>query len=183
VTGVIVIGAEATKVSTTRVERTVVAPYNTPEGEKAIASMPSIPPNVPITAVGRRGRYRAAGIGGDITGKPADILIIDDPIKDFAEAMSDTIREGVWNWLTSTAMTRLQEGGGVIIIATRWHMDDPIGRLLERRPGRWNLINFRAIAEEDEPPHRLAGEPLSAERFGLDLSVANSCSCGGWRLV
>src|SRR5262249_37761066 len=61
--------------------------------------------------VGHRGRYRAAGIGGGITGEPADILIVDDPIKDFADAMSDTVRDNVWNWLTSTAMTRLQEGG------------------------------------------------------------------------
>ena len=121
--------------------------------------------------VGHRGRYRAAGIGGGITGEPADILIIDDPIKDFAEAMSDTIRESVWNWLTSTAMTRLQEGGGVIVMATRWHLDDPIGRLLERQPGRWKLVNFRAIAEEDEPPYRLAGEALSVERFGLDSII------------
>jgi Terminase large subunit, T4likevirus-type, N-terminal len=120
---------------------------------------------------GRRGRYRAAGIGGGITGEPADILIIDDPIKDFSEAISDTIRESIWNWLTSTAMTRLQEGGGVIVMATRWHLDDPIGRLLERQPGRWKLMNFRAIAEEDEPPYRLADEPLSVERFGLDALI------------
>src|SRR5262245_1480972 len=121
--------------------------------------------------VGRRGRYRAAGIGGGITGEPADILIVDDPIKDFSEAISDTIRESVWNWLTSTAMTRLQEGGGVIVMATRWHLDDPIGRLLERQPGDWKLINFRAIAEEDEPPYRFADEPLSVERFGLDSLI------------
>jgi predicted phage terminase large subunit-like protein len=121
--------------------------------------------------VGRRGRYRAAGIGGGITGEPADILIIDDPIKDFSEAISDTIRESVWNWLTSTAMTRLQEGGGIIVMATRWHLDDPIGRLLERQPGRWKLMNFRAIAEEDELPYRLTDEPLSVERFGLDALI------------
>jgi len=117
--------------------------------------------------VGHRGRYRAAGIGGGITGEPADILIVDDPIKDFADAMSDTVRDNVWNWLTSTAMTRLQEGGGVIVMATRWHMDDPIGRLLEREPGKWKLINFRAIAEENEPPYRKEGEALCTERYSL----------------
>ena len=56
-------------------------------------------------------------------------------------------------------------------MATRWHLDDPIGRLLERQPGRWKVINFRAIAEEDEPPYRLAGEALSVERFGLDSLI------------
>lgn len=122
--------------------------------------------------VGHRGRYRAAGVGGGITGEPADLLIIDDPIKDFAEAISENVRESVWNWLTSTAMTRLQEGGGVIIMATRWHLDDPIGRLLEKQPGRWELVNFQAVAEEDEPPHRLAGEPLSVERYSLDSLTA-----------
>jgi hypothetical protein len=122
--------------------------------------------------VGHRGRYRAAGVGGGITGEPADLLIVDDPIKDFAKAISENTRESVWNWLTSTAMTRLQEGGGVIIMATRWHLDDPIGRLLEKQPGRWELVNFRAIAEEDEPPYRLAGEPLSVERYSLESLLA-----------
>lgn len=116
--------------------------------------------------VGRRGRYRAAGVGGGITGEPADILIIDDPIKDFAEAMSDSTRNTVFDWMNSTAFTRLQEGGGVIVMATRWHMDDPIGRLLRSQPDRWKLINYSAIAEQDEPNRRL-GEPLSPERFSL----------------
>jgi predicted phage terminase large subunit-like protein len=118
--------------------------------------------------VGRRGRYRAAGIGGGITGEPADILIIDDPIKDFAEALSETIRDSVYDWLTSTALTRLQEGGGVILMATRWHQDDPIGRLMQRQPEQWKILNFRAIAEADELPYRLVGEPLSVERFSLE---------------
>lgn len=116
---------------------------------------------------GRRGRYRAAGVGGGITGEPADLLIIDDPIKDFAEAISFTVRESTWNWLTSTAMSRLQEGGGVIVMATRWHMDDPIGRLLEKQRDRWTVINFAAIAEEDES-NRKIGEPLSVERYSLE---------------
>jgi predicted phage terminase large subunit-like protein len=137
--------------------------------------------------VGYRGRYRAAGIGGGITGEPADILIIDDPIKDFAEALSDTIRESVYNWLTSVALTRLQEGGGAILMATRWHQDDPIGRLLHRQPGRWKLINFRAIAEEDEPPHRLMGAPLSAERFSLqtllDIRDGGAMSSYQWNAL
>jgi len=122
--------------------------------------------------VGHRGRYRAAGVGGGITGEPADLLIIDDPIKDFAESISETVRESVWNWLTSTALTRLQEGAGVIIMATRWHLDDPIGRLLERQRDQWELVNFQAIAEEDEPPYRVAGEPLSPERYSLESLVA-----------
>jgi predicted phage terminase large subunit-like protein len=57
-------------------------------------------------------------------------------------------------------------------MATRWHLDDPIGRLLEKQPGRWELVNFRAIAEQDEPPYRLTGEPLSIERHSLASLLA-----------
>ncbi len=123
--------------------------------------------------IGHRGRYRAAGVGGGITGEPAEILIVDDPIKDYAEAISDTTREAVWNWLVSVAMARVQEGGGVIIMATRWHQDDPIGRLLDRQRGRWRYINFPAIAEsaEDQPSFRKIGEELSKERYSLPYLV------------
>jgi predicted phage terminase large subunit-like protein len=118
------------------------------------------------------GRYRASGVMGGITGEPADLLIIDDPIKDFSEAISETIRDSVWDWLTSTALTRLQEGAGALMIATRWHLDDPIGRLLARQSGKWDSADFRAIAEEDEPPYRLQGEPLAPERYSLESLLA-----------
>lgn len=123
--------------------------------------------------VGHRGRYRAAGVGGGITGEPAEILIIDDPIKDYAEAISETTRESVWNWLTSTALSRVQEGGGVIIMATRWHQDDPIGRLLDRQRGKWRYINFPAIAEtaDDQLQHRKLGEELAKERYSLPFLI------------
>lgn len=119
--------------------------------------------------VGHRGRYRAAGVGGGITGEPAEILLVDDPIKDYAEAISETIRESTWNWLTSVAFSRVQEGGGIILMATRWHQDDPIGRLLDRQRGKWRYINFPAIAEtsDDQLHFRKIGEELSKERFSL----------------
>jgi predicted phage terminase large subunit-like protein len=122
--------------------------------------------------VGHHGRYRAAGILGGITGEPADVLIVDDPVKDFAEAISEATRESVWNWFTATAMPRVQEGGGVIVIMTRWHLDDLAGRLVEKQPGVWRIVNFPAIAEHDEPPYRLAGEPLSPERYSLEYLVS-----------
>ena len=71
--------------------------------------------------VGHTGVYRSAGVGGGITGQGADILLIDDPLKDRAEANSATIRNSIWDWYTSTAYTRLSPGGGVIVMATRWH--------------------------------------------------------------
>lgn len=122
--------------------------------------------------VGRLGRMRSAGVGGGITGESADALIVDDPLKDFSEAVSETTRESVWNWLTSTAFTRLQEGAGVLMMMTRWHQDDPIGRLLERQPGFWKVFNFQAIAEEDEPPYRLRGEALAPELHSLESLIA-----------
>jgi predicted phage terminase large subunit-like protein len=68
-----------------------------------------------------RGSYRSAGVGGGITGMGADILIIDDPHKDKAEAYSATMRSRVHDWYASTAYTRLAPGGGVIVMCTRWH--------------------------------------------------------------
>lgn len=118
--------------------------------------------------VGHGGGYRAAGVGGGITGMGADALIIDDPLKDREEANSATIREGVWDWYASTAYTRLSAGGGVIVMATRWHTDDLIGRLLrlgELGEGdSFTALVYPAIAERDEP-HRHAGEALHPERF------------------
>ena len=68
-----------------------------------------------------RGSYRSAGVGGGITGMGADVLIIDDPHKDKAEAYSATMRSRVHDWYASTAYTRLAPGGGVIVMCTRWH--------------------------------------------------------------
>jgi predicted phage terminase large subunit-like protein len=75
------------------------------------------------------GGYRAAGVGGGITGMGAHILVIDDPVKDQSEADSETIRQNAWDWYTTTAYTRLAPGGGVLVIQTRWHDDDLSGRI------------------------------------------------------
>lgn len=121
--------------------------------------------------VGNKGVYRSAGVGAGITGMGADILNIDDPVKDAKEANSETVRKSVWEWYTSTAYTRLSPGGGVLLTMTRWHVDDLAGRLLEAmRKGegdQWKIINFPAIAVADEP-NRRAGEALHPERWPLD---------------
>jgi len=79
------------------------------------------------------GGYIAAGVGGGITGRGADILNIDDPVKDAQEADSETVQEAVWDWYGSTARTRLAPGGGVLLIQTRWSDRDLAGRLLEHQ--------------------------------------------------
>ena len=131
--------------------------------------------------VGHKGSYRSAGVGGGITGMGGDILIIDDPFKDRAEADSPTIRRKVWDWYTSTLYTRLAPGGGILVINTRWHMDDLSGRLLEaQRRGEgdhWRVIEFPAIAERDEP-HRKAGEALHPERYPLEQLAAIRAAIG-----
>ncbi|MDD2765844.1 MAG: phage terminase large subunit [Opitutaceae bacterium] len=77
-----------------------------------------------------RGGVVATGVGGGITGKGAHLLIIDDPFKNREEAESALTRERVWNWWTSSAYTRLEDGGAVVGMLTRWHPDDWAGRLL-----------------------------------------------------
>ena len=138
--------------------------------------------------VGHRGSYRSSGVGGGITGMGGDILIIDDPFKDRAEADSSTIRNAVWDWYTSTLYTRKSPGAGIIVINTRWHCDDLSGRLLEaekRGEGdRWECINFPAIAEHDEP-HRKCGEALHPERYPLSdlLQIQKAIGSRDWNAL
>ena len=117
---------------------------------------------------GHGGGMVTAGVGGPITGKGADLLIIDDPIKNIAEAMSPLYRENTWDWWRSTARTRLEPGASVIIIQTRWHWDDLVGRLLADKSENWEIINLPAIAERDDPLGREEGEVLWEERFNAD---------------
>jgi predicted phage terminase large subunit-like protein len=116
------------------------------------------------------GAYRSSGVGTGITGMGADIGIIDDPVKDAKEANSETVRNSVWEWYTSTFYTRLSPKSGVLLCMTRWHEDDLAGRLIaEMSKGgdQWEVISFPAIAEEDEPM-RKKGEALHPERYPVD---------------
>ena len=94
----------------------------------------------------------AAGVGSGITGSGADLLIIDDPVKDMADAESSTMRDKVHEWYASTAYTRLSPGGKVLIVATRWHYDDLIGRVLEDDPEAWQVLNLPAISDDGSAP-------------------------------
>lgn len=120
--------------------------------------------------LGHRGSYYSVGVGGSLTGRGADILVVDDPVSNMEDAMSERVREKTWDWFTSVAYTRLSPGAGMVVMATRWHMDDLIGRLLDaqhRGEGDvWEVVNYPAIAEHDEP-HRKQGEALHPKRFGL----------------
>jgi predicted phage terminase large subunit-like protein len=121
----------------------------------------------------RSGYLRAVGRGGPVTGKRAELLILDDLLKDDEEAQSQTIRDKTWNWLMKVALTRLTKTGKAAMIATRWHHDDPIGRLEDRKKRGldkegWKIIRLPAIAEADDPMGRKPGEPLCPELFPLE---------------
>ncbi|MBX3703983.1 MAG: phage terminase large subunit [Steroidobacteraceae bacterium] len=94
------------------------------------------------------GMYVAAGVGTSITGRGANIFLIDDPFKDREDADSEIRRKRVWDWYTSTAYTRLAPGGAIIVINTRWHDDDLSGRLLaeaENGGDQWDVLSLPAI--------------------------------------
>jgi predicted phage terminase large subunit-like protein len=132
---------------------------------------------------GHRGGMISAGIGGSITGEGADLLLIDDPIKNREEADSETYREKVWNEWQNTLLTRLHAGGSVIIILTRWHEDDLAGRLLREQEelkkigdldpeDEWTVLSLPAICEaEDDVMGREIGEALWPEH-GYDQKWA-----------
>jgi predicted phage terminase large subunit-like protein len=119
------------------------------------------------------GGMMTAGMGGPITGSGADLFIIDDPIKNYQEAMSPTIRERHKDWFKSVALTRLEPGASVVILLTRWHEDDLAGWILSGQAAReeeglaapWTLINMPALAEEGDILGRTIGEGLCPERY------------------
>lgn len=116
--------------------------------------------------IGDIGYYKAVGAGGSLTGFNYSIGIIDDPFKDHAEAYSALIRENVWNWYSTVFLTRRAPQHGIILVNTRWHDSDLSGRLLEQEPDKWKVLNFKAIATDDEK-YRKSGEALHPERYPL----------------
>ena len=114
------------------------------------------------------GEMHTCGVGGELTGRGFNLMIVDDPIKNAEEAHSELIRENVWDWWTSTAYTRLEPGASVIVIMARWHEDDLAGRLIKQmKEGgeHWDVISLPAIAEEGDAMGRKIGEPLWPERY------------------
>lgn len=113
----------------------------------------------------QRGGVAALGILGSATGKGANLLIIDDPVKNRQEAESDLIRDRVWASFNDDLMTRLEPHGAVILMMTRWHTDDLIGRVLKYSGEEWVRLRFPALAEENDPLGRAPGQALWPERF------------------
>lgn len=120
---------------------------------------------------GHEGGVYAAGVGSAATGRPADLLLVDDPVKDREEADSEVMRNRAWTWWTDTASTRLAPGAPVCVIQTRWHEDDLSGRMLKAEDKDiWRVVNIPALADHDpqkgesDPLGRDAGEYLESAR-------------------
>jgi hypothetical protein len=114
------------------------------------------------------GAMMCAGVGGPITGKGANVFIIDDYVKNSEEANSLTMREKTWDWYTSTARSRMEPDGAIVVMATRWHTDDLIGKILQKEHENiqrvaegdkkieiegWEVFCFPAEAEPDAERH------------------------------
>jgi predicted phage terminase large subunit-like protein len=112
-----------------------------------------------------------AGVGGPITGKGAHLLIVDDPVKNAEQAMSETIREKHWDWWLSTARTRLEPGALVAVLMTRWHEADLGGRMLQAAEDGGDPVTelrFPALALEGDPLGREPGEALWPDRYSAE---------------
>jgi predicted phage terminase large subunit-like protein len=117
-------------------------------------------------ALTNKSTYTAAGLGQSILGLRASILLVDDPVRSRTEAMSETVRETVWEWYHSSARTRCIPGSSEIICMTRFFESDLAGMLLDRESD-WTVVNIPAEAEsEDNWLHRRPGEFLWPGPYG-----------------
>ncbi|MET9436885.1 terminase family protein [Streptomyces sp. NPDC006551] len=122
----------------------------------------------PQTGDRLEGGLVAAGVGGGLTGKGAHLAIVDDPIKDAADAESPTMRRRLWDWWTAVLNTRMEPAGSIIVIQTRWHEQDLAGRILEGQDtSDWITLDLPAICDtEDDPLGRPVGAALWPKRYG-----------------
>lgn len=114
------------------------------------------------------GGMRSVGVGGPVTGKGGDLIIVDDPHKNWEEAQQPKKRKRLIDWFGPTLYTRLEPGGSIIVIQTRWHQNDLTGYLLNEHSDKWLHINLPAIAEGDDWLGRAEGEALCPERFTIE---------------
>lgn len=126
--------------------------------------------------------YLAAGVATVLTGFGAHVLVVDDPFKDWETANSAAYRQKIDDWFRSTASTRLEPGGGIIVMATRWHDDDLTGRLLaamEAGGEQWEVLHFEALSTgQIAGDWREVGEALHSDRYDKEDLVRKRTSMG-----
>jgi predicted phage terminase large subunit-like protein len=106
------------------------------------------------------GEYFAVGVRGAITGRRADLVIIDDPVKSMGEADSAKHRQHIWDWYTAELLTRLKPDARIVVVMTRWHEQDLGGQLITHRGDDWRVLRLPAVAEDNDLIGRPPGAPL-----------------------
>ena len=125
------------------------------------------------------GEYFSAGVGGAITGRGADLLIIDDPHSE-QDALSATALENAWEWYSSGPRQRLQPGGAIVIVMTRWNTKDITGELInaqgQPKADQWEIIEFPAILPSDKPvwPEYWQKEELESVKASISVAKWNA---------
>ncbi|MCB0703000.1 MAG: phage terminase large subunit [Candidatus Kapaibacterium sp.] len=126
----------------------------------------------------KNGSISAVGVGGSLTGKGANLIIVDDPIKNDSEANSPDARDKIYEWFNATLLTRLEPNGAIILVMTRWHEDDLAGRLLKQK--KWDRIVLPAVAEKNDTLGRKVGEPLWGDRYSKSSLLDIKDSIGSY---
>jgi predicted phage terminase large subunit-like protein len=119
---------------------------------------------------GHEGGMLTVGVGGSPIGRGGDLIVVDDPIKSYADAMSPLKRERVVEWWTGTMASRVEPGGAVILLMARWHEEDLAGWLLANQAGEWEELRLPALCDDPstDPLGRELGEALWPERWSVD---------------
>jgi len=147
--------------------KAVFPDFGIPEKNAVTVSAQKLRNREIIEFLGAGGYFRNTTVQGSITGESLDLGVIDDPIRGRKDANSTTVRNACWDWFTDDFFTRFSEDAGLLCILTRWHIDDPIGRLIASDK-TVKVLKYRALAEEDEA-HRKKGEPLFPELKSLEF--------------
>lgn len=121
-----------------------------------------------VEYIGHNGFFRNTTVRGSITGESLDLGLVDDPVKGRKEAGSESVRNETWEWFTDDFFTRFSDDAGFLVIMTRWHIDDLVGRLKENMGSEVRIVSYPAIAEKDEP-NRKIGEALFPEHKPLEF--------------
>jgi predicted phage terminase large subunit-like protein len=121
-----------------------------------------------IEYIGHDGSFRNTTVAGQINGMELHLGVIDDPLKGRAEAHSPTIRDKTWDWFADDFMSRFAKDGALLVVMTRWHVDDMLGRFIAKFKDEVRVCRYPAIAEHDEL-HRKKGEALFPEHKPLDF--------------